>query len=107
MLDANKITQLNSGCSIECVEDIGEDKGHELARETGSEVEKTHGVQDHLEDGEAGQLGEVMEGVDEMPGSRRTIQHPEAVPGQEMKEEEEDFKQRRAECSHAGQGQVL
>ena len=38
VLDANKIKQLNSGCSDGCTENFGDDPGHDLAREAGGEV---------------------------------------------------------------------
>ena len=93
LLDAKRSTQLNSGCSIKCAEDIGEDKGHELVREVGREIEKTHGVQDPLEDGEAGQLVEMMEGIEESQDPEGKYSIPKLHPGRKKEEKEEDLKQ--------------
>ena len=46
VLDTKRITQLNSGCSIDCAEDIGVDKGDGRAREVGREIEMTLEDQD-------------------------------------------------------------
>ena len=85
VLDANKITQLNSGCSDGCTEDVGDDQGHDLAREAGGEVWETHGVQIQLEDDEAGQPVEMMEGVEESQDQEEKLSILKLHPGKKRK----------------------
>ena len=85
VLDARRIAQLNSGCSTKCAEDIGEDQGHERAREVDREVVTAHEVPDLLEDGEAGQLGEEMEGVEESQGPEDQYSIPMLYPVRKRK----------------------
>ena len=85
MLDARRIAQLNSGCSSKCAEDIGEDQGHEHACEVDREMVTAHEVPNLLEEGEAGQLGEEMEGVEESQGPDEEDNIQMLYPGRKRK----------------------
>ena len=85
VLGARRIAQHNSGCSIKCEEDIGEDQGHEHAREVDREIVTAHEDPDHLDEGEAGQLGKEMEGVEESQCSEEQDRILMSYPGRKRK----------------------
>ena len=118
VLDADKIKQLNSGCSDGCTEDFGDRQSGrrdrqsgnldrqsgsrdrqsgnqggtwrsshdlDLAREASGEVWETHGVQDQLEDDEAGKHVEMMEGVEESQDQDAKLNILKQHPGRKRK----------------------
>ena len=85
MLSARRIAQLNSGCLIKCAEDIGEDQDREHAHEVDREVVTAHEDPDLLDEGEAGQLGAEMEGVEESQGQYEQDSIPMLYPGRKRK----------------------